>query len=183
MPVRQLDSLQELSPLPDNPNPNFLQDSVDNQLANPNVLPKDLLKPVLHQDLLNLNSFKHLDLQQLPVLHNSLHKPDPFPSLCLATSSNNPKLPALPLPDLQVPLNNLELSKELPLPSLLALVLHLPPPGLSPPNQALGLLHSNLVPVLLPSNLAPVPGHLHLAVLSDPPLLKCNLVSNPSPNK
>lgn len=175
MLVRQLDSLQELSPLPDNPNPNFLQDSVGNPLANLNVLHKDLLKPVLHQDLL-----KHLDLQQLPVLNNSLHKPDPFPSLYLATNSNNPKLP---LPDLQVHLNNLELFKELPLPLLLALVLHLPPPGLSPPNQALGLLPSNLVPVLLPSNLAPVLVHLHLAVLSDPPLLKCNLVSNPSPNK
>jgi len=168
MLVRHLDSLQELSPLPNNPKPvpNFLQDSVGNQLAN---------LPVLHQDLL-----KHLDLQQLPVLNNSLHKPDPFPSLYLATpNSNNPKLP---LPDLQVHLNNLELFKELPLPLLLALVLHLPPPGLSPPNQALALLPSNLVPVLLPSNLAPVLGHLHLAVLSDPPLLKCNLVSNPSPN-
>jgi hypothetical protein len=176
MLARQLDSLPELSPLPNNPKPvpNFLQDSVGNQLAN---------LPVLHKDLL-----KHLDLQQLPVLNNSLHKPDPFPSLYLETpNSNNPKLP---LPDLQVHLNNLELFKELPLPLLLALALHLPalalhlpPPGLSPPSQALGLLPSNLVPVLLPSNLAPVLGHLHLAVLSDPPLLKCNLVSNPSPNK
>ena len=122
MLVRHLDSLQELSPLPNNPKPvpNFLQDSVGNQLAN---------LPVLHQD-----SLKHPDPPQPHLDHNNLHhKPDLFPSPSLIPISNpKPKLPhsLVLLQDLPVYLNNLELFKELPLLPMLVLALHLAPQGL-----------------------------------------------------
>jgi hypothetical protein len=114
MLANQLDYLLELSIFnPNKSNPVPLQDLVDNPLAN---------LPVLHQD-----SLKHPDPPQPHLDHNNLHhKPDLFPSPCLTTTSN-PKLALpnslVPLQDLQVYLNNLELFKELPLLPMLVLVL------------------------------------------------------------